>query len=148
MGKPFRYSYKATAHIKAEKEEIWKTLTDLDNYHLWNSFTPKVETNWEIGDLVKLTVQMKNGKKPIIQMEYLSRFIPYDEFAWGMNWGFFLKAERIQLLTSEKNGQTKYFTEDIIEGMLSPIVHMLYGNSIQKGFESLANSLKNYIENL
>ena len=148
MGKPFRYCYKATAHIKAEKEEIWKTLTDLDNYHLWNSFTPKVETNWEIGDLVKLTVQMKNGKKPIIQMEYLSRFIPYDEFAWGMNWGFFLKAERIQLLTSEKNGQTKYFTEDIIEGMLSPIVHMLYGNSIQKGFESLANSLKNYIENL
>lgn len=146
MANPFRYSYSALIHIDCEHEDIWNALTDLDNYHLWNPFTPKVETNWQIGEKVVLTVQMKKGKKPIKQIEYLTRYSPNDELAWGMNWSIFLQAERVQQMTLDLNGKMRYFTEDIIEGILSPVVHLLYGKSIQVGFDALAKSLKEYIE--
>lgn len=146
MANPFRYSYRAHVYIECEHEDIWNALTDLDNYHLWNSFTPKVETNWILGEKVVLTVQMKKGKKPIKQIEYLTRYTPIDELAWGMNWGIFLKAERVQQISIDVDGKSSYFTEDIIEGILSPIVHQLYGKSIQAGFDALAKSLKKYIE--
>lgn len=147
MGNPFKYSYKTALHIEAKKEKIWNILTNLDSYPEWNPFTTKVETNWNIGDQVKLTVQMNAGKIPIIQKETLSRFNPMDEISWGMNWGFFLKAERVQRLSTAEHGNTLYFTEDTIKGLLSPIVHALYGRSIQDGFDALAQSLKNFVEN-
>ena len=146
MANPFRYSYKTQIVISSQKDLVWKSLIDLENYHLWNPFTTKVETNWKIGEPVLLTVQMKKGIKPIKQTEYLSRLNPPEEVAWGMKWSISLKAERVQRLSSDKNGDTLYFTVDIIEGMLSPIVHLMYGKSIQKGFDALAKALKKYME--
>lgn len=146
MSNPFRYSYRAQIYIDCKHEDIWYALTDLENYHIWNPFTPKIETNWKIREPVLLTVQMKKGRNSIKQTEYLSRLNPPDEVAWGMKWSIFLKAERVQRLSSDENGDTLYFTEDIIEGMLSPIVHLMYGKSIQKGFEALAKSLKKYMD--
>lgn len=146
MANPFRYSYKAQVEIKAQKELAWKAIIDLDSYRLWNPFTPKVETDWTIGKPVQLMVQMKKGKSPIKQTEYLTRLNPPYELAWGMKWSIFLKAERVQRLSIDNDGNTVYFTEDIIEGMLSPMVHLMYGKSIQTGFDELAKSLKKYIE--
>jgi hypothetical protein len=146
MANPFRNSYRALVNIKCTQEDIWYALTDLDSYHLWNPFTPKVETNWKIGEPVVLTVQMKKGKKPIRQVEYLTRYTPNDELAWGMKWSIFLKAERVQQIIIDTNGNASYFTEDIIQGVLSPIVHLFYGKAIQNGFVALANSLKKYLE--
>ena len=89
---------------------------------------------------------MKKGKKPIIQKEYLRAMNSPDELAWGMKWGFLLHAERTQKLSTLENGNTLYHNEDIIRGVISPIVHWIYGPSVQKGFEEVAKSLKQYIE--
>ena len=141
----FRYRYNSTVTIERSRNDVWDALTDLDGYQLWNPFTPKVKTSWQIGDPVYLTVQMKKGK-PIQQKEYLSRFHPKDELAWGMSWGILLKAERVQRLSDLGHEETIYFTEDVIEGPLSPIVHLIYGKSIQNGFNALAKGLKAYLE--
>ena len=146
MKNPFKYKYKAEIEINASPEFIWEVLKDHPNYHLWNPFTPNLETDWKIGGKVVLTVNMKKGRKPILQTEYLSLLNPPIELAWGMNWGIFLKAERIQRLIPMQSGTTRYFTEDIIEGMLSPVVHLMYGKSIQNGFNQVAQSLKRYVE--
>lgn len=146
MGRPFRYSYHTTIEIHASKDAVWKVLMDLKNYYKWNPFTPKIEMDWEIGHEVLLTVQMKKENKPIRQKEYLKRFNPPNELAWGMNWGIFLKAERVQLLSTPSKNKTRYFTEDIIKGILAPMVHWIYGASIQRGFEQAAKSLKTHIE--
>lgn len=147
MGNTFRYSYTTKIEIQAQREKIWKVLTDLQNYSKWNPFTPKIETDWKIGHKVVLTVQMKNGRKPIIQKEYLRKLDPPGEMSWGMNWGIFLKAERIQRLTETSDKKTNYFTEDVIQGVLAPVVDILYGKSVQSGFEQVALSLKKYVEN-
>ncbi len=148
MGNPFKKNYTAEIEINATNHIIWKVLMDTPNYHLWNSFTPKIELEWKIGSKVVMTVNMKKGKKPIRQTEYLLKLNPPFEFSWGMNWGIFLKAERIQRLTDLPNGNATYFTEDKIHGLLCPVVHFLYGKSISEGFMSLAKALKKYTEDL
>lgn len=148
MANPFRYSYKAEVEINTKKELVWTVLTDLDKYHEWNPFTPKVQTSWEIGEPVNLTVQMTKGRSPVLQKEYMSRFSSAGEFAWGMNWSIFLKAERVQRLIDTEPEKTLYFTEDVISGLLSPLVHLIYGKSIQNGFNALAIGLKRHMEAL
>lgn len=142
----FKYSYAAEIEIKAGKAEVWEVLRDTSTYAQWNPFTLAVETSWKIGEPVLLTVQMKPDKKAILQKEVLRKLEPPNEMSWGMKWGFLLNADRCQVLTEVANGSTMYFTEDIIEGVLSPIVHALYGKHIQRGFENVAKSLKKYIE--
>jgi len=145
MGNPFIIKYAAAKEIKASPESIWKVITDFPNYHLWNSFTPNIEVEWKIGGKVLMTVHMKKGKNAIMQTEFISKINSPHEFAYGMNWGIFLKAERIQRL-SRTNGHTIYFTEDVIKGVLCPIVHLIYGKSIKNGFERVALGLKTYME--
>ena len=142
----FKYRYKATANISCKKAEVWQTLTNLDDYPLWNPFTIKVETDWKLDAPVLLTVQMKAGKKPIAQKEYLRILEAPNQLGWGMNWGPFLKALRTQVLREETDGSTTYTTEDVIEGPLSPIVHKLYGMHIQAGFDAVATGLKKHLE--
>ena len=133
-------------NIKARPSQVWDTLTDLDEYSTWNPFTTRVETDWQTGSRVILTVQMHENSKPIRQVEYITRFVPGRELAWGMDWGIWLKAERTQQVIEDSPGSVRYKTEDRIHGLLCPLVHLLYGRSIQAGFEKMAVSLKKYIE--
>ena len=142
----FSKKYSATVLIHASPGEVWEALTDLDKYGSWNPFTIRVETDWQIGRRVILTVQMRANRKPIRQIERLSRFVPGHEIVWGMDWGIWLQAERIQRITKTSPGLVRYETEDRIHGLLSPLVHFLYGRYIQGGFEAMAYSLKKYIE--
>lgn len=146
MGSLFKKSYTASSVIDVDQQILWDILINQEEYNLWNPFTPKIETDWKIGSKVKLTVNMKPGKSPIIQTENLVKLNPSNELAWGMNWGVFLHAERIQRLTKVSDGSTEYFTEDVISGLLCPIVHLMYGKYIQKGFEGIAISLKKHAE--
>lgn len=143
----FRYSYKAEVEINADLKTVWDTLIRTDDYQEWNSFTPKVETNWEVGTTLNLTVRMDPKEKPIMQKEVLRKFKLYREIAWGVNWGIFLRAERIQHISERADGSVTYFTEDVIWGVLSPIVDAIYGKNIQRGFKDVARGLKAYCEN-
>jgi hypothetical protein len=144
----FEKRYKASSIIESDIKKVWNILVDQNDYRAWNPFTPKIETDWKVGSKVKLTVHMKPGKAPILQTEYLRKINHQSELAWGMNWTGFLKAERIQRITSLPDGKIEYFTEDVISGIMCPLVHILYGKYIQRGFEHVAESLKTYAEKL
>ncbi len=132
--------------IRSDRKSVWSVLNDLAKYHHWNSFTSAVETNWIVGSEVKLTVHMKPGQKTIIQTEFIRNYATGIAMEWGMNWGPFLKAHRIQHLRTIDVDNTEYFTEDAISGWLCPMVHYLYGKNIQSGFERMAAELKHYVE--
>lgn len=146
MGNIFTKKYSSGIIINTNQQALWDILINEKEYHRWNPFTPKIETDWKIGNKVRLTVNMKPGKSPILQTEYLSKLNQPHELAWGMNWGWFLKAERVQQLTKHADGKVTYFTEDVIYGLACPLVHLLYGKHIQNGFEKLAIALKKYAE--
>jgi uncharacterized protein YndB with AHSA1/START domain len=143
----FRFSYKSETEINATQQTVWKALVDSPSYPKWNPFTVNIQTSWTIGQPVSLTVQMKPNRKPMVQTEYLSVFQQPERLAWGFSYGWMLRAMRTQQLIIVDENKTKYINEDIIEGLLSPIVHVFYGRWIQKGFDDISLALKNYMEN-
>jgi uncharacterized protein YndB with AHSA1/START domain len=142
----FKYSYKSEAEINVPKKAVWRVLTDCETYPKWNPFTVRIDTDWQIGHKIHLHVKFRPSTAPSVQTEYISVFRPEDELGWRLDWSLLLKAERTQRLTDIGKDKTHYFNEDVIEGPLSPLVHLIYGKMIQKGFESVAASLKKYME--
>jgi hypothetical protein len=139
----------SSVEIHAPIDTVWGVLIDLDNYHAWNRFTPKVETTLEVGSPVLLHVQM-TPKKRIRQKEWVRVVEPESELAWGMTMGhpILLRAHRSQTLTPLDARTTRYETVDEMHGILVPLVKMIYGNHIEHGFDALVEGLRIRAESL
>lgn len=133
---------KSNIEISAPKNLVWEILLDFNNYHLWNPFTPKIETDLVIGNDVKLHVAMNLDGKTQIQKENLLWVNKEESIAWGITSVFPVTTERAQILTSLADNLTLYETYDKFWGPLTPLVMLLYKNKIQNGFDACAKGLK------
>jgi hypothetical protein len=143
------YAVESSVEIHASVDTVWRILVDLDNYHTWNRFTPKVETTLEVGSPVLLHVQM-TPKKMLKQKEWVRVVKPRSELTWGMTMGhpIFLAARRSQTLTPLDEFTTRYQTVDRMSGILVPLVMLLYGKKIKRGFDAVAEGLRARAESL
>ena len=143
----FQFKYQSEIIINAPKKKVWEVLSDFPSYKKWNPFTVQIDSSLELGSEVFLTVKMKPDKNTTIRTEYLKAYDPEEKMVWGFDHGLVLKAERTQRLISIDEKTTRYENEDKISGLASPLVQILYGKWIQRGFDSLCIALKSYIEN-
>jgi len=134
--------------INAPIEKVWDALVDLDNYHTWNTFTSKIETDFSIGSTVVLHVHLNLNEKIHIQKETMLEYIEGESMSWGITKSFPVKTVRIQKLTKINKSKTSYYTSDVLNGLMTPIVMALYGKKIKNGFDQVAIDLKNYCESL
>ncbi|MGJ8686075.1 MAG: SRPBCC family protein [Spongiibacteraceae bacterium] len=135
------YSDKVT--INASKEEVWKVLTDLENYGEWNPFTNPVISTLEIGAPVELHVKMAiRGDR--VSTEYVQSVDIDTTLAWGMTMGakFLLVARRDQKLEVIDEHHCSYQTWDAFSGLLTPLVVALFGKDMLNGFNSVAYALR------
>lgn len=141
------HTYRSAVEIDAPAKRVWAILADLDGYAEWNPFTPKVETTLVIGEPIVLHVSF-DGAKPRRQVEILRRWAPGEELRWTMTMGpaWFFRAERIQTVTALGSDRCRYVTEDAFAGLFSPVVELLYGAKVQRGFDALAAGLKRFAE--
>lgn len=139
----------ASSEIDAPPERVWAILVDLARYGEWNPFTPRVDATLRIGDPVVLHVAMKPGQKLLVQREQCTaNDAAARELGWGMTMvaPFLLKANRVQRLEPLPGGRTRYYTSDTFSGLLVPLVMALYGAHIQRGFDGVAQALKDRAE--
>ena len=133
--------------IQAPLEVVWNILSDLDNYHLWNPFTPKVETTQQIGTDVFLHVRLNpNSQKLHLQKEQLLRWEALSGMDWGIKDAWYAKTIRIQQLKAIDATTTEYYTSDLIEGPFTWLIMFLYRKKIQQGFDDVAQGLKKQAE--
>lgn len=133
--------------IEASAERVWAILTDLDAYPEWNPFTPRIETNFVIGDPIVLHVSF-DGAKPRRQVEVLRRWAPGEQLCWGMNMGpaWFFRAERVQRVELLADDRCRYVSEDAFAGVFSPVVELSFGAKVQRGFDALGAALRRRAE--
>ena len=136
----------STIIINAPLEKVWNILMEKEKYPLWNTFTPKIETTFEVGSDIILHVNMNLDNKILKQKEQILWVKEKESVAWGISSPFPVKTERAQILTALSHTQTQYYTYDKFWGMLVPLVMFLYRNKIQKGFDAVAIGLKKYAE--
>ncbi|MEZ4340500.1 MAG: SRPBCC domain-containing protein [Sandaracinaceae bacterium] len=142
-----RWVYAAECEIDAPVEEVWAVLLDLDGYADWNPFTPIAKTTLRVGDPIDMRVHMDGYGITISQREHIRAVEEHAKLVWGMEMLLgTVRAERTQTLTKLEDGRTRYRTEDVIEGPLEPLVRVLMGGSIQRGFEGVARGLKERVE--
>lgn len=133
---------RAESEIDAPRAEVWDVLSDFERYPEWNPFTPEVRTTLEPGTPVEMRVVLWTGVRD--QREVVRQVVPGERICWGMHMGapWLVNAERCQWLEPLPGGRTRYVTEDRIAGVVAPLVLLLYGASMQRGFDGVARGLK------
>lgn len=141
--------YSDLVEINAPIEKVWAILLDFERYPEWNPFTYKVETDLKLGNPVNLYVKLpRRGSK--LQVEYVKQVSKPNVLAWGMTMGaeFLLIALREQHLKPLGEDRCSYQTTDAFTGLLTPVVKILFGNSIRDGFNVMAYALKQRAETI
>ncbi len=131
-----------TVEIEAPIERAWDILTDFERYGEWNPFTPSVATEFEIGSPVDLYVRM--GPWRLKQVERIESIEPPHLIAWSTTMGhrFLISALREQRLEAVGEGRCRYRTTDDFAGFLIPLVMLLFGGFVRRGFNDVARGLK------
>ena len=135
--------------INAPQQLVWDILLDLKRYPEWNPFTHQVISTLRIDDPVDLYVAMpKRGERK--QREFIKAVDKPGYLAWGMHMGspWLLKALRTQNIEAIAVDRCQYFSDDHLQGLLTPVVKLIYSNSIHSGFNAVAYALKKRAESL
>ncbi|MCO4770795.1 MAG: SRPBCC domain-containing protein [Deltaproteobacteria bacterium] len=133
--------------IEAPLEYVWEILTDLGGYAAWNPFTPRAESTLRVGDPIHLDVRL-TGEKISRSVDTITAMEPGKALCWHMKVGasFLLVAERCQTLVALDGDRTLYRSEEHTTGVLAPLLMLLYGAAMQRGFDDCAAGLKRHAE--
>ena len=128
--------------IHAPAQAVWDILVGVEKYGEWNPFSTRVETTLEVGSPVDLYVDM--GLFKIKQPELIQAVEPPVLLAWGMTMGarFLLFTRREQRLEALSEASCRYYTTDAFSGLLAPLIVLLFGRIIRRGFNDVARALK------
>jgi hypothetical protein len=142
-GLPLHVLYRAEAEIAAPSALVWDVLMDLDNYGLWNPYTIAMRSTLQVGDPMIMTVKMSD-LVTIEQIEHIRVLEAGHKVCWGIETTTpaFNTGERCQWLEPLPGGGTRYVTEDLIEGTANPLVLVLFGSDVERGFHGVARGLK------
>lgn len=143
----FRHIVSSDAiEIEAPADRVWEILVDVERYGEWNPFTTRVDTSLEVGSPVDLYVTL--GPFKLKQPELIQDVVPPSLLAWGMvmcaRW--LLITRREQRLEPLSDTRCRYTTTDTLAGVLTPLVVVLFGGLIRRGFNEMAMALKERAE--
>ena len=143
----FRYIVSSDSiTIEAPAQRVWEILMDVERYGEWNPFTTRVDTSLEVGSPVDLYVTL--GLFKLKQPEQIQAVDPPSLLAWGMIMGarWLLVTRREQHLEALGETRCRYTTADAFTGVLTPLVVLLFGGLIRRGFNAMARALKERVE--
>ena len=143
----FRYMVSSDSiTIETPARRVWEILMDLERYGEWNPFTTRVDTSLEVGSPVDLYVTL--GPFKLKQPEQIQAVDPPSLLAWGMIMGarWLLVTRREQRLEALSDTRCCYTTTDGFTGFLTPVVVLLFGGLIRRGFNAMAWALKERAE--
>ena len=84
------------------------------------------------------------GPFKIKQPEFIQAVEPPRLLAWGLTMGarFLLFTRREQRLEALGETSCRYHTSDAFSGLLAPLIILLFGRIIRRGFNDVARALK------
>ncbi len=133
--------------IQAPAAKVWSILSDLEHYATWNPFIIYAKGSFAEGQKLSV-VEKAPGEKPRLFKRVLHKIVEGKEFRWmGRIFlpGLF-DSERIFLLESIDESQTRLVHKEIFRGLLVPILWGRLEWSLKAGFNKMNSALKELCE--
>lgn len=130
--------------IAAPPGAVWQVMTDFDRYGEWNPFAVRCATSLVPGDPIDMSVQfILPGRRPLRQREWVRTHSHGREFSYAMKplpLGA-LRSLRTQSIAPLADGRTRYTSHFELSGWLHPLVRLLLGARLRRGFHAMTASL-------
>ncbi|WP_235738644.1 SRPBCC domain-containing protein [Nocardioides alcanivorans] len=135
--------------IEAPAATVWQVLTDFDAYGTWNPFARKARCDLRPGGTIDMQVVLV-GQRPMRQREFINSVDPGRGFSYSMKPapGGLLRSRRDQEVVDLGDGRSRYTSRFRIEGPLAPVVSILLGRALRRGFDGNVAGLKERAESL
>jgi uncharacterized protein YndB with AHSA1/START domain len=126
--------------IDASGEKVWKVITNINDWSIWQSEISKPKLNGELKS--GTTFDWKTGGAKIHST--LHTVQPNNKLGWtGKTFGMFA----IHNWTfTEDNGQTKVIVEESMEGFLAKLLKRSFNKNLEKGMQNWLILLKQECE--
>ncbi len=129
--------------IDAPVEHIWALLIDAAGYPSWNTTVDRVEGRIAPGEKVKVFAKLSPGRAFAVKVTEL---VDMQRMVWsgGMPLGLF-KGERTFTLSPSGRG-VEFAMQEVLSGLLSPLIERSLPDGMQASFEEFAADLKKRAE--
>lgn len=133
--------------INANKEKVWRVLTDFTAYPEWSTFIQSVEGEAEVG--AKLRNTLKSMGKDQVFKPIVTRVEVGQAFEWlgSLPLGLF-KGRHYFLLESVGEAQTKLIHGEVFSGLLRGLIMNKIGEDTLRGFQAWNKAIKARVEAL
>ena len=135
--------------IAATAERVWSVITDLDSYPLWNPFVVACASTLAPGSPIAMRVRVfPFFAQP--QREQIFEHVPGRRLRYGIPLRPFraLASSRSHEVEAIAPARTRYVSYFELSGWLAPIVSLLLGTRLARGFASMSNAIKDRAEAL
>ena len=135
--------------IMAAPDQVWKVLTDFDNYPAWNPFIKLLKGQMVVGQRIKVTLEPPGAKAMTFKPKILA-FDKEKEIRWLGNLiipGLFDGEHKFELL-NKGNGITIFRQSEKFSGILVGLFKKMLDINTVSGFNEMNSKLKELAEKL
>lgn len=137
--------------IEAPVQKVWNIIIDLERYPEWNPFTPRISaTRIVVGQ--EFVLDCRLSEKQLLRDEK-EVFLAYQPEEYRLCWGTSrtrgrrgIKSWRWQICRPLGENRTHFVNYEQFRGPLAPLVWLLYGRKLKRGFDSYCEALKKRAE--
>jgi hypothetical protein len=138
---------KTQIQINATPLQVWKVLTDFENYSKWNPFVRSITGDVREGNKIKVVLGPE-GSKPMTFKPKVLAFKTAQEFRWLGNLfidGIFDGEHYFQLMENV-DGTTTFIHGERFKGIMVGMMAKKLDTDIKKGFKAMNKALKKQVE--
>lgn len=129
--------------IDAEPDRVWRILTDLESYELWNPFVIASEGDVAVGQRLLNRLQIP-GRKAQTFKPTVTVVDPPRTFEWLGRLavpGIFDGRHRFDLEPTADGG-TRFVQQEFFTGVLVPVLRSMLDTATRQGFDLMNEALK------
>lgn len=133
--------------VHASAATVWRVLTDLPAYPQWNPFVLECRSTLEVGAPIDMEVQLTSWFRKH-QQETILEHVPQQRLCYGYTIPFLgaLSSRRCHDLEPLGPDRVRYRSHFALSGWLAPIVQLLFGGSLQRGFHAMTEAVQQQAE--
>ncbi len=139
--------------INAPADTIWGVIMDMEKYHEWNPFTPRItlkNSDIAVGTEFDLDCQMTDTQYLKNEHEVVLVLEP-EKYTFCMGTSRTkgrpgIKSFRWQICEPLDNNNTHFINYEEFHGILSPLVYLLYRKKLKIAFDNYCRVLKQRVE--